>query len=336
MTSECGAGILCISDATPTLTNLNLNNLQAANGGAACFVACAPTLTNIQFRNNYATMDGGAVWIGDWLPDTPPPRPPTAPPHLNSPPNYSPGSVPAFHDTVFESNIATRGGGALAIVLQGSVWGNNSVFAANTAEEGGAIWMTNAASLILEDSGLYANEAKHEGGAMSVNEGSNILLTGVDILRNQGNQTGGALYCSNSAVNYNECVVANNTDADKGTAIDCDEDLHCSMAFHNSTSSNMLPVACWALADAGEDPFKPYILAALGFILVLVFVTAGLGFFRWARYKEAYDRWDAQYRPYDSVQALGLFGEDQGDTIATLDQDNFYESDEDEFDLDGW
>jgi len=141
-------GAFFVQSSFLTITNSDLSNNQATNGGAIKAVSSSRlSVTNVTMANNRAGSDGGSVFLGS--------------------------STAAFRDMVVRGGHAGEGGGALFI--QGkttNVTVYNSLFDGNNASVGGAIHAASMDSMTSNNNAFTNNTASVSGGALKVAGGA--------------------------------------------------------------------------------------------------------------------------------------------------------------------
>jgi predicted outer membrane repeat protein len=184
-----GGGIF-ITDGSPTLRNLIVENNNATNGGGIYNVTGAnPTITNTTFRNNTAS-NGGAI--------------------------YNTSSNPTLTDVTFTNNTVTSQGGAILNISSNPTL-NNTTFGNNTAVTGGAIF-NQSSSPIFNTATFSGNTSSSQGGAI-YNSSSNTTLNGVTFAQNRATgDTGGAIFNTSSTSNITQSIFQQNR-ATNGGAI---------------------------------------------------------------------------------------------------------------------
>ena len=172
--SDSNAGALYLSGITTSLDNVNFSNNSGSNGGAIYVTGNSNlTITKADFSENEASGYGGAIYLKNanlTINDT----------DLNS--------------VVFDENVASSGGGAIAALGEGQININGGLFKNNSAgTAGGAIYLNCKGTHTFVNSTFINNYSTSNGGAIWIYRGITASISSCNFIDNSG-KNGGALY----------------------------------------------------------------------------------------------------------------------------------------------
>lgn len=224
-----GAGILCISGASPTVRNNIIRNnriLYDSDGGAgiACFYGASPLIQNNEIRDNHCEPGGGGGGIRCYEAGSPVIKNNFI---LHNSASQGGGicvdfCIPTITDCTFHANVAAgMGGGAL---IDGDLTIANCTFSANCAEQGAGMYHYRG-NTALASCSFIGNSAKYSGGAIYTTRDSHLTLKNCLFAGNRAGDMGGAIYSHgyhgpSKSILIN-CTFAGNL-AQNGNALACD------------------------------------------------------------------------------------------------------------------
>ncbi|MFT7462712.1 MAG: hypothetical protein ACI9EF_001054 [Pseudohongiellaceae bacterium] len=178
-----GAGILCVSNASPTVRNCRFLAHRSSFGGAAGYInnGAAPTFTDCTFEDGIGGSFGGAFDIAG-------------------------GGAARFERCLFANNTAARAG-ALEIFSTNGVVVNNCVFRSNVATGsggGGGMWMGTGGNTQVRNCTFVANASQLQAsGGLRTQSSANSSVSNCIFWDNMG--PGGSQSATNQ-VNGNSNV----------------------------------------------------------------------------------------------------------------------------------
>ncbi|QGZ91060.1 cadherin domain-containing protein [Microcystis aeruginosa] len=193
-----GGGIYAYAGSNLILSNSIFRNNTTINstgiageGGAIYFFTSSPTVIDVSFSNNTASGTGGAIRNNK--------------------------SNPTLTNATFTSNTATSNGGAISN-NDSSFTLNNATFASNSSANGGAIYSTSSTAT-LNNATFSSNTATLDGGSI-YNTGSNLTLKDGTFNNNTASSDGGAIFSTGGTFNLTQGdFVQNRATAGLGGAV---------------------------------------------------------------------------------------------------------------------
>lgn len=146
-----GGGIICLSNASPTVRNCRFEDNRCTFGGGAGYVNGSPSFTDCEFINNIGGSYGGAFDIA------------------------SSGAI-KFDRCLFDGNTAARAG-AVEIFSTSGARVTNSVFTGNISTGsggGGALWIGSGSSATVVNCTVVGNQS-------TVNATAGLLVSGASL-----------------------------------------------------------------------------------------------------------------------------------------------------------
>ncbi len=227
-----GAGILCISGASPTIRNNIIRNnriLYDSDGGAgiACFYGASPLIQNNEIRDNHCEPGGGGGGIRCYEAGSPVIKNNTISRNSAS----QGGGIcvdfcsPTISNCTFHANMTAGMGGG--ILIHGDPTIANCIFSANSAHQGAGMYHYRG-NTALTNCSFTGNSAKYSGGAIFSTRDSHLTLRSCLFAGNRAGNMGGAIYSHgysgpSKSILIN-CTFAGNL-APNGNALACDSYL---------------------------------------------------------------------------------------------------------------
>jgi predicted outer membrane repeat protein len=183
--------IMATTGTNLTLTHVFFSNNHADFGGAIYQPRGTLTIVNSRFSGNGAGTHGGAIL------------------------EERNGTTLLVADSIFSSNTAVGGGGAMDLAGLATITG--STFSGNIADFGGAIAKVVQGNLQLENSVFDHNAATVQttstgGGAIYLFQGAGTAtMTNVTVSGNSTKNDGGGIYAITLPVNMNNVTITNNS-----------------------------------------------------------------------------------------------------------------------------
>jgi len=227
-----GAGILCISGASPTIRNNIIRNnriLYDSDGGAgiACFYGASPLIQNNEIRDNHCEPGGGGGGIRCYQAGSPVIKNNFI---FRNSASQGGGICVDFcsstiSDCTFHANMAAGMGGG--ILIDGDPTIANCTFRGNSAEEGAGMYHYRG-NTALTSCSFIGNSAKYRGGAIYSARDNHLTLRTCLFTGNKAGNMGGAIYghgySGPSESILINCTFAGNL-APNGKALACDSYL---------------------------------------------------------------------------------------------------------------
>jgi predicted outer membrane repeat protein len=196
---EEGGVIYQTGDSSAIIVNsIFEDNFAEEYGGAIWFgEQTVLDVSDSEFRRNTTEGLGGAIrWLGD----------------------ADAGRL-QLNRSIFEQNVASDYGGAIAVNTGTEIVLTNNTFSNNTSTNGGAVSLYLVDELEIQANTLCANSATSQGGAFRVNAcGSGTWRNNVFFEHTAGDEGGGTLWFSESSAQslINNSILGSRADASGG------------------------------------------------------------------------------------------------------------------------
>ena len=193
---NCGGGILCIGNSSPSIKNCILSENSANNkgGGINCMENSSPTIVNCTFSENSANYKGGGINC-----------------------EYS---SPTVENCTFSGNsVDYFGGGIRCFESSPSIL--NCTFSGNSAYDYGGGIDCSHSSPSIENCTFSGNSVNQRGGGIRCGN-SNPTIENCTISGNSAGDEGGGICCYyNSSPTIQNCTLSGNSALTHGGGICC-------------------------------------------------------------------------------------------------------------------
>lgn len=219
-TPSADGGGVYVTDGSPTLSNLIIdNNYATGNGGGVYLNNSSAAMSDSIIRNNYGATGGGLYANGTGTPTLSNVTINNNTTNTNGAGAYVSNDV-SFTDVTFQANTARSRGGGLYIA-SGNANLSNSNFTSNQASNGastgygGGVYVAGGVPTFTgvtfqSNKALRVGGAGGEGGGMYVSNSSPILsTTGFD--SNTADSIGAGLFLTGSSADLDNVTFTNNT-----------------------------------------------------------------------------------------------------------------------------
>ena len=179
-------------DSLSVLSGFTLRNGNGSGGGGVnCENGSSPLLKNLVIADNFANNGAGIFCFGN--------------------------SDPQLVNITIERNRAIYTGGGILASRNCNLRLDNVRILENTAnQDGGGIMLSDSSQIIMSDIHLFRNLCWWSGGGIFIQSNSHILITRGEINKNFALDYGGGVYASESSLNFNQVVMAEDTASSGG------------------------------------------------------------------------------------------------------------------------
>ncbi len=194
-----GAGISCVGNSSPTISNCTISDNSAfwAGGGIFCGDYSSPTISNCTISGNSTDDCGGGIFCDDY------------------------GS-PTITNCTISDNWGRLEGGGICCWKDSSPTITNCTISGNSTDDygGGVYCNCGDSSPTIINCTISENSADDHGGGICC-DSSSLTISNCTISGNSTYYYGGGIYCFGSSPTITNCTISGNKAEDYGGGIYC-------------------------------------------------------------------------------------------------------------------